>query len=138
MPIVVIASIVWILTFGSAIRLIVERARGVRFLAPLRSAMDRMVLTVQTSFGESVPAVNRLFFRQLFHYLVHIFLSRVLKFLQWGERRTHSIVRFNRKKAVVSASVNPESHLQKVAAHKEESALTSAEKKERKAAALRG
>lgn len=138
MSLSVFASIVWALTVGMVGVLLVERTRGRRYFPSLRGRFDTVIGELYSSWQAQIPSINRLFFRQLFHYGVHVVFSRLLKIFQWGERATRTIVQFNRKKAVTTAVVNPDSHLGKIAAHKEESALSHSQKKAKKDAALRG
>lgn len=132
------AGIIWGLTVGVTFLFLAERLRGVRYLVSVRVLLDKIILVSCESWRTQVPTLNPRFLRQLFHYLIHKILSTVLRFLEWNQKTIKGILRFNKKKAVILSAPNPDSHLQKVAAHKEESALNSAEKKARKAAALRG
>lgn len=138
MTLLVVASVVWIVTAAMLLLFAIERVQGRRYGLSLRVVLDAAVVHTKMSWSEQVPAINRNFFRQFFHYCIHVVLSWFLQLLQWTERSIRMVLRLNRKKAIVSAAVNPDSHLQKVAAHKEESALTPTEKKARKEAALRG
>ncbi len=121
--------------------LIVERRRGRRFGARMRGILDRALEGMRRSVGAHMPDINDRFFRQLFHYIIHLFLSSVIRVLEFLERGLRRIMRLNRKKAVTGVSASGaggDSHLKKIAEHKEESALTEKEKTARKKAALRG
>ncbi len=126
------------LTILYIVLLIVERKSGHRYGARMRRVFDQSIDEVKRAFVAHTPDVNHQFFRQLFHYVIHLCLSFILWVLNLLERGLRRIARLNRTKAVTSASVAPDSHLRKIAEHKEESALTEKEKKARKKAALRG
>lgn len=135
---VALAILVCIVTLGVGIVFAVERARKRRFFPRLRGFADRSVTNSVRTFSERTPQVNRTFFRQFFHYLVHRFLSRIIKVLKGIEKGMTAVVRLNRKKATERVPHSTGTHLQKIAEHKEEVALTEKEKKTRKDAALRG
>lgn len=132
------ASAVWLTTIGASLIFLFERRRGERYGMRFRESLDAAIIFIQQEWAEHVPVVNKGFFRQLFHYSVHIILSSFLRFLQWTEQSIRRILRLNRKKAIVAVTITQDSHLQKVAAHKEEYALSRTEKQARKEAALRG
>ncbi len=132
------AIVVWALTALWIALLVVERVSGHRYLVRIRAPLDSVFEKALSAIGAQVPTVNKSFFRQLFHYSVHRALSRLLRLIEWASEGIRSIVHFNRKKAKVVTAPNPDSHLQKIAVHKEENALTDKEKKARKRAALRG
>jgi len=132
------AIVVWALTALWVVVLIVERGSRHRFLARFRVPLDRMFERATRTVGSQVPVVNEGFFRHLFHYSIHRALSRLLRLTEWVAVGIRSVVHFNRKKAKVVTAPNQDSHLQKIAVHKEENALTDKEKKTRKQKALRG
>ncbi len=127
----------WAITLMYVILLVVERNRGERYGDVVRSYIDRMVVRLKQDMTMHVPSVNHNFFKQLLHYGVHRCLSFVLRTLERIERMIRAVVRINRKRAV-GVVTRSDSHLQKIIDHKEGSALSEAEKIERKEAALRG
>lgn len=135
---VALAISVWALTIVSVVVVLVERKTNKRFLGSVRGYVDVKLDVFFRSTKEQVPGVNQEFVRQFFHYMIHVFLSIVLRVVRRTEKILRAIVRFNRKKAIERVERDEDTYLEKIAAHKEEVALSSKEKKHRKDAALRG
>lgn len=115
-----------------------EKKKGTRFGARIRSSLDASLDSMEEEVTSHVPVVNRTFFRHLFHYGIHQVLSHVLRWIAGIENALKAGLRFNRTKAKVVLKANTDSHLQKIADHKEEVALSDEEKKLHKEAALEG
>jgi hypothetical protein len=118
--------------------LMVEAKRGTRVLSGVRGSLDRAVLYVTAHTVAHLPRLDRYYFRQLFHYLVHVMLSALLWCTTRIEKQIKRIVRLNRSRARIAREPKIDSHLSQVLAHKEEVALSSEEKEVRRDAALRG
>lgn len=126
------------LTGGFIALLAYERARSVRHLRVIRTALDQLVVGGGDSLAQHIPRINRHFVRQLFHYLIHLIVALLLLMVRKAEAGLRAVSRINRRKAVKNLSVGVDTHLREIAAHKEEVALTEKQKKARKDAALRG
>jgi len=118
--------------------LIVEARSGTRKLSRVRRALDRGVTAASLRMAANMPQLNRYYFRQTFHYVVHVTLSTLLWFVTRAEKGIKRIVRLNRSRARVVRTPASDSHLGQVLAHKETMALSEDEKTARKDAALHG
>jgi hypothetical protein len=118
--------------------LMVEAKSGTRVLRNFRSTLDRAVIFVTSRTLAHLPRFDRYYFRQLFHYVVHLALSALLWCTTRIEKQIKRIVRLNRTRARIAREPKSDSHLGQVLAHKEEVALSSEEKEARRDAALRG
>lgn len=119
--------------------LLVERARNTRYLRPVRVFLDQLFDIGSQKIHQSMPRINSGFVRSFFHYVTNMLLSMVLRVLQQLEYFLKKIAQFNRSKAREAENIaksNGDSHLQKIAAHKEAVSLTEAEKEKRKQDAL--
>lgn len=135
----VVAGIFSSITLALTALFLVERARGTRYLPRFRALLDEVFERGKGEVLEKVPAINREFFLHTFHYVIHKALFFVLRALARIEKGLHAVVRLNRTKAKERISrLNPDSHLQKIAEHKEEMALSETEKQAWKDAALQG
>lgn len=135
---IALAISVWSLLLVSLVTVLVERKKGKRLLGGVRGYIDQKLDAFFYTTKEQVPSVNKEFVRQFFHYGIHVFLSIMLRSVRRTEKILRAIVRINRKKAISQTEREEDTYLEKIAAHKEEMALTSTEKKRRKEAALRG
>ena len=129
---------VWSITAVFTLFLLIERWRGVRLMPRVRGFLDAKIEKQQQAVGDRVPMVNQRFFRQFFHYSVHLSLSRFLRILKNTEEKAKKMLHLNKAKARVVLEPKVDSHLAKVAAHKEEIALTDKQKQIRKKAAIEG
>lgn len=118
--------------------LMVEAHSGVRRLSRIREALDRLVQSGEARLAAHMPHFDRYYFKQTFHYVVHLLLSALLWSVGHVERGIKRIAHLNRSRARVIREPKSDSHLGKVLAHKEEIALSDEEKEVRKDAALRG
>lgn len=121
--------------------LLVERTRNTRYLRPMRVLLDQLFDVISQRIRDAIPRIDSGFVRSFFHYVTHVLLSMVLRVLQQLESLLRKIAQFNRSKAREAentAKSNSNSHLQKIAAHKEAVSLTSAEMEKRKQDALTG
>lgn len=116
----------------------VEAHSGTRRFLRVRSALDRAVTALTARMSARMPQLNRHYFRQNFHYCVHVTLSALLWFVTRAEKGIKRIVRLNRSRARIVREPKTDSHLGKVLAHKETMALSEDEKTARKDAALYG
>ncbi len=121
-----------------AFLLLVEAQRGRRVLGGMRNAFDRAISVVAAHTEAHLPRLDQRYFRQLFHFVVHVVLSVLLRCVARVEREIKHIVRLNRTQARVVREPKSDSHLTQVLAHKETVALSNEEKEVRKEAALRG
>lgn len=138
----VVTSIALGLTALFIVMLMIERARGVRYLGGLRTSLDGVLHWGGRAVARRVPQVHGGMVRAIFHYLAHQCLSVILKVIRKSESVLVRIVHFNRSKALRAAQHAspgaPDSHLRAIAEHKESVSLTPAEKRKRKHQALRG
>ena len=118
----------------------VEQYRGRRYGESVRAIFDRMIMGIARALRSRFPEINSLFFQEFAYYILHVFLSKILMSVRRIENGVHSIVRFNRMKALkLRARTNDEStvafvpsaneaHLSAVAEHKKETELSPKEK----------
>ncbi len=129
----------------------VEARRGNRFGEQIRAVFDRLLRRLKGLFREFFPEINSHFLQELFYYMLHITLSRVLSLVRGMERFVLRVVRFNRMQALKlrgihkkpdddlsATSENGPTHLSQIAEHKEATKLTPREQAKRKAASLEG
>lgn len=110
-----------------------EDYRGRRwFLSGLRRRFDYLITGMSQALGHRHP-FGRGFLRLLFHYLAHTLLRRLLAGLRGIEHGVERLIRRNRRaaKALDTAPKLSEAstHLQQIAEHKVETALTEREKR---------
>lgn len=121
--------------------LLIEQARHKRYLRSFRILLDSLFEVSLTKTDQMIPKIDSGFVRNFFHYVTHVLLSIVLRILEELEHVLKKIAKFNRTKAREVAGVskgNSDSHLQKIADHKEAVSLTAEERLRRKEDALSG
>lgn len=121
--------------------LVMEARSGARMLGSFRTFLDDAVTGFVKWWHTHLPRLNRYYFRQLFHYFIHIALSALLWCVGRVEKTIKRIVRLNRSRARVAREPREpkgDSHLSQALAHKETVALSEEEKTARKEAALLG
>jgi hypothetical protein len=112
-----------------------EDVRGRRILlSGVRSFFDRVLLGALAGLRRMVDAFNNSFMRLLLHYGVHSILKRILAALRHFEKRIEDLVRRNRtiaRRIRASKEKGQRTHLDEIASHKEEVALTKEEREKR-------
>ncbi len=113
---------------------IFEDEKGNRIiLRRFRSWLDQVFLWVLRQLSVVVKFFTHGFMRLLLHYSAHRILKRVLAALKRAEKWVEGLVRHNRKIAkTIKDEAKGKTHLQTIAQHKEEVALSEEEKKERR------
>ena len=104
----------------------VEDARGgaLVLLGGVRRGFDRLIRAVSFKLATWHPYLGRGFLRLLFHYFAHTVLDRLLAAARWIETRLERLVRRNRQVAKKIDAEKRQTHLDMIAAHKAETALT--------------
>ncbi len=112
----------------------VEEARGSRLLlSGLRTQLDRLVLTVELLCMRVTHFVNARVIRVTFHYIVHSVLGYLIALLHRVQGRLARLQVKNRYLVkAVKKTHSVESHLEKLASFKEETALSEKEKRKRR------
>lgn len=111
-----------------------EDTKGRRIILPqFRTTLDRFVETIGRFLLRAGDFMGGRFFRLLIHYVLHTLLKRLLLFLRSLEARVEEMVRQNKKRAKDVAQPHVENHLDAIAQHKEEVALTEREKRKLRA-----
>jgi len=107
---------------------VIEDIKGTRvFLVRFRAFLDSLLLQIAAKMQKWFSFFTTGFMRILFHYGAHTVLNRILAGLKRMELRVEELVRKNRK--VARDLRNRErNHLDDIADHKIEVALTSKEK----------
>lgn len=113
---------------------VIEDVHGKRvFLTSAREALDRLFASVAKLLERVSRFFTHGFVRLLLHYGAHTLLKRILSTLRTWEHKVEELVRHNRKVAKDIRSQKVGGHLDAIAKHKEEVALSEEEKIERKA-----
>lgn len=113
---------------------VVEDVRGKRiFLSGTRSQLDLFFRVIQRKIGAVVSQFTNGFMRVLFHYGAHSVLKRVLALIRKLEGRVEEMVRKNKRVAKSITSGKAKNHLDAIAEHREETALSEVQKEEMKA-----
>ena len=116
-----------------------EERRGTRFFHTIRTHLDFWLLKIRHMFNVRLRAWGRYFIRQIIHYFVHTILTGAVHSLSQIEKGLTAVARSNRAIARKSererSSMN---HLEEVALHKIEMALTDEEKRIRRRKSLEG
>ena len=109
---------------------IVEDIRGKRIvLANLRDGLDGLIMRVSTKLGIPTMVFEGGFVRLIIHYVAHTVLGGLLRFLRRIEQRVESIVHRNRNAAKqITRDKQARTHLDEIADHKHEVALSEKEK----------
>ena len=112
---------------------VLEDIKGQRiFLQSARLWLDKALLALYARFSSIVSFFTHGFMRVLLHYGAHTILKRVLSALRKLEKRVEDLVRHNRKVVKDISAAKSRNHLDAIAEHKEEVALSEKEKKERR------
>ncbi len=111
---------------------VVEDIQGRRILLPrVRESFDRALAFIQQHIQKATSFFTHGFMRLLLHYGAHTILKRLLTALRALESRVEELVRKNRKVAKDIRESKTRNHLDAIAEHKEEVALSQEERKER-------
>lgn len=134
--IIVLTSGVLLAAYVGLLRL--ERARGVRYAASARAALDRVSENVLERIGGAHINASMRTFRQTLHFLFHQVLTWVLRLVQRVEVYVHAALRSNKDRAKRVARPKSDNHLSAIADHKRASQLSDEERRRRSEAALNG
>lgn len=99
------------------------------FFIGLRTRLDAFFSFVLLKLSRFISFFTHGFMRILLHYGAHTVLKRVLAGLRKLEKRVEDLVRHNRKVAKDIHAAKARTHLDAIAEHKEDVALTDTEKK---------
>jgi hypothetical protein len=101
-------------------------------LVKVRRAGDRLLGAIRNNIGaHHVKGID--YVRLTWHYVIHIFLRRIIRGIVFLQRRLEETQQRNREAAKVIRADAQSSHLTQIANHKESTALSEEEKKRRKA-----
>lgn len=113
---------------------VVEDIKGKRvFLLSLRVKLDSLLLMLLRKFQQVAFSFTNGFMRLLLHYGAHSVLKRVLALIRKLEMKVEELVRHNRKVAKDISAVKVRNHLDAIADHKQEVALSETKKDEMRA-----
>lgn len=99
------------------------------FLSGFRSYLDRACVSLSSYIAKVGGFFGNRFVRLLLHYGLHSILRRLLSFLQKMEKNVEELARHNRKAARALTKRTTRNHLDEIADHKQEVALTPQQKK---------
>lgn len=110
---------------------VVEDIKGRRvFLVRARTLFDSFLLVLRSKLASIIAFFTHGFMRVLLHYGAHTILKRILSTLRNLEKKVEDLVRQNKKVVKNISSTKTRTHLDAIAEHKEESALSDKEKEE--------
>lgn len=110
---------------------VVEDIKGKRiFFTRVRSWFDILLLGIIAKLSVVVSFFTHGFMRVLLHYGAHTILKRVLNTLRNLEKRVEDLVRHNRKVVKDISAAKTRTHLDAIAEHKEEVALSEKQKEQ--------
>lgn len=111
---------------------VIEDIQGKRvFLTSLRLKLDGVAVFILTKLSAVISFFTNGFVRLLLHYGAHSVLKRILNFIRKLEKKVEDLVRQNKMVAKRIGSNKKRNHLDEIAEHKEETALSEKEKEER-------
>lgn len=129
---VLIGSAITLVILAGVFRLEDSKGRLV-VLGRARSWFNRVITGLYNRLANWHPYVGRGFFRLILHYLMHGLLRRLLNVLRFIERAVERLMRQNRQVAkAIDAEKRQASHLEAIAEHKVETALSEREKQRRR------
>lgn len=106
-----------------------EAKAGHRFLLTrARISADRKILAMQVRMSDKLGHVRSFNLRTVMHYVLHQFLGAVLFLNRLVERYINILRHHNRQIAKRAKSIGTDGHLGAIATHKENTALSEAEK----------
>jgi len=107
----------------------IEDKKGQRiFLVGFRATLDKVFLFIKRKFSAVGTYFSNSLMRLLLHYGAHSILKRILNALRRLEARVEDLVRHNRKVARDIHAAKTRNHLDEIADHKEDVALSEKEK----------
>ena len=107
----------------------IEDIRGKRlFLDGFRQWLDRVCAFILSKLSQLLNFFGMKFVRLLIHYSLHGLLKRILGGLRKLEKKVEELVRKNRKIATEIQLSKTKNHLDAIAEHKEETALSEKQK----------
>ena len=114
---------------------VIEDVKGQRvFLKRAREKLDAVFLKILEKLFACTSFFTHGFMRLLLHYSAHKVLKQILLTLKHLEQKVENLVRHNRRIAkTIKEEAMEKTHLQAIAEHKQEVALTDEEKAERRA-----
>lgn len=127
---------------GSAITLVIlagvfrlEESKGRLVLLPgLRAGFNYLLNSFYSRLHNWHPYLGQGFVRLILHYVMHGILRRLLNVVRFIERAVERLMRQNRQVAkTIDAEKRQASHLEAIAEHKVETALSEREKQRRRA-----
>jgi hypothetical protein len=109
---------------------VIEDIKGKRvFLLSFRTKLDAFLALLLVKIEKFMYSFTNGFMRLMLHYGAHSILKRVLAVIRKLEVKVEDLVRRNRSIAKdIRSSLRPKNHLDAIAEHKEEVALTEKEK----------
>lgn len=111
---------------------VVEDIQGKRiFLLKTRDKLDTFFRWMLSKIDSALFFFSNNFMRLLLHYGAHTILKRILFWLRTLEKRVEDLVRQNRKVAKDIRTATSKNHLDEIAQHKEETALSVEQREER-------
>jgi hypothetical protein len=112
---------------------VVEDVHGKRVFIPrVRETLDQGLYIVALKLRDISRFFTHGFVRLLLHYGAHTILKRILNTLRGWEHRVEELVRHNRKIAKDIRAQKGDPHLNAIAQHKQDVALTEIQKEELK------
>jgi len=107
-----------------------ETARGGKriVLVKLRTSLDAAVISVRSKISKVDTYLGRGFARLMLHYAAHGVLQRLLDFIGRTEQKVEHLLRRNKQVATDIRINKNKTHLDKIAEHKQEVALTEEQK----------
>jgi hypothetical protein len=111
---------------------VVEDIKGHRvFFMRFRTVLDALLVRTVGKIESFMFSFTNGFMRLLLHYGAHSILKRILAVIRRLETKVEELVRHNRKVAKdIGDAIRPKNHLDAIAEHKEEVALSEKEKEE--------
>lgn len=100
-------------------------------LVRLRESFDIILQRIAVKLGNGKSFFTHGFMRLMLHYGAHTILKRLLTTLRRMESRVEELVRKNRRVAKDIRAAKVKNHLDEIAQHKQEVALSEEEKEER-------
>jgi hypothetical protein len=104
------------------------RAGDRMVLVRARTLFDRLVVTASQRLSQADTYLGRGFARLMLHYAAHGVLHRLLTFLGRIERKVEHLLRSNKEVAKDIQKNKKKTHLDKIADHRQEVALSEEQK----------
>jgi len=111
---------------------VIEDFKGKRvFFVGFRAFLDKVLTACKVQLAKITSFFTNGFMRLLLHYGAHSLLKGVLAWLRALEKRVEDLVRQNRKIAKDIHAAKKRNHLDEIAEHKEETALSDTQREDR-------